>query len=662
MMYSLRNINTQSAYISGGIINERRCNANSLWTQGVIRQLGQQRWKHTSDDSKATTALTQQSSSAIESSPSDVTTLLRQRRRPKRRKPTTFSPLSQITNAHPKNASYPPLPSTNKNFTRKQLIRLTPKQKSNLKRQYLQEKQNSITYLDKARTNVRSNLKYLGETVESNLTKNVKTLQRLFKGEEVWKDGENGAAGSDATAKAGRNGQKVEEEVSIDWERVPSEIKSNLQSNLSSAQNWLHKVTDGMIPSSSYAGTTSDGAVNGSAATRIHQFHKAKQNQGLVMDTRWFAWNIGLALLPGVLLHVYCLSLQDEMKEYYEKMEERERLKILGIVSGDGVLPATSSSASQDGQMNNNVGGMGLSSALITEGGSSWDKMKMAFNDLFLSGVEERARQAQGQIEVDEEEPESQHSSSPSHEREAKSPESSNTATSSETSLANEVEEVAAVQMLLQRIEALEKQLGAVNTPKLSEEEQRQRDHNIEYRVKRVRQSPIQNRRDDALLARWQKEADERHVEAYTEKTSTEDTATQSSISFESFCREVSSLMDHDLNSLRESVSNQVKEVLDSFGGEEKDESKVATHHMIATDSSGSDIAPDVSTEESAGAPAGGTKQSHPSADLTADDTAEEGRRNEYLRRWWTWLRGGEGTGGVREADTTNDCDGDTAK
>eukprot|EP01082_Thalassiosira_pseudonana_P009856 g8932.t1 g8932 contig34:461029-461970(-) len=267
--------------------------------------------------------------------------------------------------------------------------------------------------------------------------------------------------------------------------------------------------------------------------------------------------------------------------------------------------------------------------------------MKMAFNDLFLSGVEERARQAQGQIEVDEEEPESQHSSSPSHEREAKSPESSNTATSSETSLANEVEEVAAVQMLLQRIEALEKQLGAVNTPKLSEEEQRQRDHNIEYRVKRVRQSPIQNRRDDALLARWQKEADERHVEADTEKTSTEDTATQSSISFESFCREVSSLMDHDLNSLRESLSNQVKEVLDSFGGEEKDESKVATHHMIATDSSGSDIAPDVSTEESAGAPAGGTKQSHPSADLTANDTAEEGRRNEYLRRWWTWLRGG---------------------
>jgi hypothetical protein len=55
--------------------------------------------------------------------------------------------------------------------------------------------------------------------------------------------------------------------------------------------------------------------VAGSVANRIRAFHEMKQNQPLVMDNWWIGKNILIALLPGVLIHIYCLSLQDEMKE-----------------------------------------------------------------------------------------------------------------------------------------------------------------------------------------------------------------------------------------------------------------------------------------------------------------------------------------------------------
>ena len=114
------------------------------------------------------------------------------RRRHHRRKKQSFSPLLQITSNHPKNTN-PPHPSLFNNtststtttndiklLTRKQLLRLTPKQRSNLHRHRLQQHKDSMSYLQQARTNVRSNLNYLGDTAGSNFKKNIKTIHRYY--------------------------------------------------------------------------------------------------------------------------------------------------------------------------------------------------------------------------------------------------------------------------------------------------------------------------------------------------------------------------------------------------------------------------------------------------------------------------------------------------
>ncbi len=43
------------------------------------------------------------------------------------------------------------------------------------------------------------------------------------------------------------------------------------------------------------------------------------------MDNKWIAWNVGLALLPGLMVHLYCLSKHNEMKEIVPMMEENGR-------------------------------------------------------------------------------------------------------------------------------------------------------------------------------------------------------------------------------------------------------------------------------------------------------------------------------------------------
>ena len=73
--------------------------------------------------------------------------------------------------------------------------------------------------------------------------------------------------------------QKAEEveEVGIDWERAPDEIKANIRSNLSVLQNWIHKITDGRIPLAATTATnvsSSSENVPGSVANRIRAFHE----------------------------------------------------------------------------------------------------------------------------------------------------------------------------------------------------------------------------------------------------------------------------------------------------------------------------------------------------------------------------------------------------
>lgn len=333
----------------------------------------------------------------------------------------------------------------------------------------------------------------------------MKTIKRLFNGEEVWKDAD--------TTNVASNSKKQQESLTqgIDWEKAPAEIKANLQSNLSKTQNYLHKLTDGIIPSSSYVGIHASSAAGkelaegGSIATRVQQFHEMKQgNTGLNMDGWWFARNMAFALFPGLALNVYFQYRQGDMKEYYEGLERMEREKILGItggVAGDVAGGGGRSISGLSGDGHASSGSMGISSAMIPEGGSVWDKLKMTVNDLFLGGAEEKIEQ-QREAQRLQEEAALNESTAPAGPSSNPSTNISNGETTPEANNALESSKDATIQMLLERIQAIEKR----HMSKEELEEERQKQHQIEYEVKRVKQSPVQNRRDDALAARWRED------------------------------------------------------------------------------------------------------------------------------------------------------------
>ena len=392
-----------------------------------------------------------------------ASSIAKSKQKPKRRK-KPFSPINQIKQNHPKNSSSP----TTTRLTRKQLLRLTAKQRANYKLQRIEEYKASRTYLDQARTNVRSNLKFLKGTAESNLKKNIQTIKRLFNGEEVWKE--------DVTVHETSKNIMEKNQESLEWGKLPNAIQSNFKHNVSTIQNWLHKITDGAIPSPNLSTSTSG---SGSVATRIQQFHEMKAHQPLVMDNKWIAWNVLLALTPGFLVHLYCLSLQDEMKEYHARVEEKERERLQG--------PGASGRSSE--------GGMGLSSALVTEGGGFWDKVKIAVNDLFLADADEKVNH-KGASADDVGRSEPSESITPADETATITQQNDNSATPTDCS----DDKDATIDVLLQRIQALEKQVGITKQP-----DPQQTKHEAEP----VSRSPIRNRRDDYMRSLWRKKDEE---------------------------------------------------------------------------------------------------------------------------------------------------------
>ena len=225
------------------------------------------------------------------------------------------------------------------------------------------------------------------------------------------------------------------------------------------------------------------------------------------MDNKWFAKNIFFALLPGFIFHLYFLSKQDEMKEYYRKLEQMEREKILGLSAEAGGNVANSSSTNNLESQGGGGSGMGISAALITEGGSAWDKLKMTVSDIFLGGAEERiSKQREIQSQQNGEETTS---NQPVVNHNARSSGSSGNATTINASVLEQHSDPA-IQVLLERIQALENQLGigddGANLTEEEQEEQRQKEHELKYRIQRMRQSPIRNRRDDMLREKWSKE------------------------------------------------------------------------------------------------------------------------------------------------------------
>ena len=239
-----------------------------------------------------------------------------------------------------------------------------------------------------------------------------------------------------------------------------------MQRNLSSFRNWIHNVTDGRIPTSSSTGgdgTGGGGGGGGSVATRMWAFHEMKQkgSGALVMDNWWIGKNVAVALLPGLLVHLYFWYLQDEMREYYSGAERMERERIMGAttVDADGDSPSN-----KDGE----VGGSneGIYSTLIPAGGGAWDRLRTVVEDLFLRGVERRISElkvARGRATEDDDEASDQHATTPTHSPPNHpgieiSPSTGGGRPIPESSSSVDVDPD--VRLLIERVEALKRQLG----------------------------------------------------------------------------------------------------------------------------------------------------------------------------------------------------------
>jgi hypothetical protein len=220
------------------------------------------------------------------------------------------------------------------------------------------------------------------------------------------------------------------------------------------------------------------------------------------------------------------------MAEYYGKIEQMERERILGIETGKENVNSDASDVlplKNECIRNREMSMMGISSALIPEGGTAWDKLKLAVNDLFLGGAEKRVGKDQSLVvEVEEEESNDEKMTDGSLQGALltiPTVHSAATSSSPANQLPQEVQNHAlgnddndddvTVQMLLQRIRALEAHIANSNIEEEELERRRRQhqqqlkeeEHRIKRQVERVKQSPIKNRRDNVLEAKWKNEA-----------------------------------------------------------------------------------------------------------------------------------------------------------
>ncbi|KAL7468033.1 hypothetical protein ACHAXS_008255 [Conticribra weissflogii] len=540
--------------------------------------------------------------------------------RSKKRKSKSFSPLHQIALAHPKSTSIPLLRRSHdldRKLTRKQILRLTPKQQQQLKKlrkdQYLQSQSFASRKLKEVRSNVRSNIQYIGSTIDTNFKRNVKTIQRIFQGEKVWEEEDRVETAQHHQLhkqhpKKKSNDPEELDLSNIDLERLPSELKANLKSNISTIQNLLHKATNGMIPSAAYVNDPNNPETGGSIHTRLRKFHdiKTAESTHLVMDTRWFVYNFLFALLPGTIVALVCLSVEDERKAFFAEMERMEREKVLGVkadygedVSGernggdDDGCRGGGRHAADGGSVNaaQNEGSMDISSAIVMEGGSVFDKLGKAFNDLFLVGrsgqhprEDEPTQQSCAPCDVEPlgtppKDNETRRATKLfTSETMAKRPD----AEQGQSSNANDGDEIN-IAMLLERIQSLEKQFGVatesnvsngtktdannVNSAERETQEKERQQHEMEYRLRRLQQSPIQNRRDDDLRTRWlnQMEEERNTKQIESEKSKSPDLAW--TLSFDNVANGIRGLVHSDWNHIRKSAKETINNISDGVGG-----------------------------------------------------------------------------------------------
>ncbi len=62
---------------------------------------------------------------------------------------------------------------------------------------------------------------------------------------------------------------------------------------------------------------------------RFQRFHEAK-SKGLVMDAKWWTWNLLVALVPGAIVALVCEWHREEMETYYREQHIKEMKKLNG--------------------------------------------------------------------------------------------------------------------------------------------------------------------------------------------------------------------------------------------------------------------------------------------------------------------------------------------
>jgi len=289
------------------------------------------------------------------------------------------------------------------------------------------------------------------------------------------------------------------------------------------------------------------------------------------------------------MIGIYLNSMQDEMKEYYAKLEEQERARILGpsaVIDGTTKGDNNSQQQQEEQSSNKKKEGMGISSALILEGGGVFDKVKMAVNDLFLGGVEERVGKARDVEDKDDgnndDTAEQQQQQQQQHLEEHSTTstltptqhgESAIASTTNQSPSEAEATLDPAMKLLLQRIESLEKQLGIDDKgskhhlSSSNEQEQEQREQ-IGKHIKTSRQSPMQIRRDASLASKWSKEEQVEKSRTEAEEVPTNnhdesDSNVESSITLWKFVHGMKSLVNNDVNSVREMIREKIRTIED---------------------------------------------------------------------------------------------------
>jgi len=144
----------------------------------------------------------------------------------------------------------------------------------------------------------------------------------------------------------------------------------------------------------------------------------------------------------------------------------------------------------------------------------------MAVNDLFLGGVDEKVKLAKGapaplNLNVEKSiSPDALASDKASPDNSTADASTSEKSTISDSDAKEKISTNATdvtIETLLQRIQDLEKRVGtnANKETNQSTEDQRHLPHNVQYQIDRIKQSPVQNRRDDFLAAKWRNQEEE---------------------------------------------------------------------------------------------------------------------------------------------------------